>query len=91
MRTTPGWPPRKTSASPSITRAVTPQPAEHNGHTLGFQTAMPGASSSSGTKRMIWFSGLPQLASAALVPVMAVTLRNRRRSMISSTLGGNQK
>ena len=31
---------------------------------------LPGTMSSSGTKRMSWFSGLPQLASAALVPVI---------------------
>ena len=81
MRTTPGWPLRNTSASPSITRAVTPHPAAHSGHTLGFHTAMPGVISSSGMKRTIWFSGLPQPARAAVVPVMAVTLRKRRRSI----------
>ena len=81
MRVTPGWPLRNTSASPSITRASTPQPALHSGHTLGFHTAMPGVISSSGTKRINWCSGLPQPASAALVPVMAVTLMKRRRSM----------
>ena len=30
---------------------------------------------------MIWFSGLPQLASVALVPVIAVSLMNERRSI----------
>ena len=35
----------------------------------------------SGTNRISWFSGLPQLASAALVPVTAVSLMNERRSM----------
>ena len=74
---------------PSMTRAVTPHPAAHNGHTLGFQTAMPGVISSSGTKRMTWFSGLPQLASAALVPVIAVTFRKRRRSMSVSSAWGS--
>ncbi len=64
-----------------MTRASTPQPALHSGHTLGFQTAIPGVSSSSGTKRISWCSGLPQPASAALVPVMAVTLKKRRRSI----------
>src|SRR5687768_14576170 len=43
--------------------------------------------SSSGTKRMSWFSGLPQLASAALVPVIAVTLMKERRSIASEVTG----
>jgi hypothetical protein len=38
---------------------------------LGFQTATPGTSWSSGTNRIKWYSGLPQLASVALVPVNA--------------------
>ena len=49
-------------------RTVRPQPDAHNVQTPGFIVAMPGMMSSSGTKRMISFSGLPQLASAALVP-----------------------
>ena len=52
---------RLVDIKPSITLAVTPQPAAQSGHTLGFQTAIPGVSSSSGMKRTIWFSGLPQL------------------------------
>src|SRR5688572_947633 len=81
IRTTPAWPLRTTSASASMTRTVSPQPAWHNGHTLGFQTATPGMMSSSGTNRISWFSGLPQLASVALVPVMAVSLMKERRSI----------
>jgi hypothetical protein len=30
---------------------------------------------------MSWFSGLPQAASAAVLPVMAVSLMNERRSI----------
>jgi hypothetical protein len=74
MRITPAWPWRNTSASPSTTRASTPQPASHNGQMLGFHVEMPGTSSSSGMKRMIWFSGLPHAVSAALVPEIAVSL-----------------
>ena len=85
MRVIPGWPLRNTSASPSITRACTPHPALHSGHTLGFHTAMPGVISSSGTNRINWCWGFPQPASAALVPVMAVTLMKRRRSMAVDT------
>ena len=81
IRITPGWPLRNTSASPSITRAITPQPALHSGHTLGFHVAMPGTSSSSGMNRITWFSGLPHAVSAAVVPEMAVSLMKCRRSM----------
>src|SRR5687767_515700 len=81
MRTTPAWPLRTTSASASMTRTVNPQPAWQSGQTLGFQTATPGMMSSSGTNRISWFSGLPQLASVALVPVMAVSLMKERRSI----------
>src|SRR6185436_10326086 len=63
-----------------MTRTVMPHPALHSGQTLGFHSAIPGTTSSSGTNRMIWFSGLPQLASVALVPVMAVSLMKSRRS-----------
>src|SRR5687767_5139777 len=87
MRTMPAWPLRTTSASASMTRTVRPQPARHNGQTLGFHTATPGTMSSSGTKRMSWVSGLPQLASAALVPVTAVSLMKERRSIISEVTG----
>src|SRR5215510_12128967 len=62
-------------------RTCRPQPAAHSRQTLGFHTATPGTNSSSGMKRMSWSSGLPQLASAAVVPVMAVTLMNSRRSI----------
>src|SRR5687767_4969724 len=81
MRITPACPLRKTSASPSITRAITPQPALHSGQILGFHVAMPATRSSSGMKRMIWFSGLPHAVSAALVPVIAVSLMKCRRSI----------
>src|SRR5215813_3126716 len=64
-----------------MTRAVTPQPARHNGHTLGFHSATPGTRSSSGTKRMSWCSGFPQPASVAVVPVTAVSLMKSRLSM----------
>src|SRR5689334_20456218 len=64
-----------------MTRTVSPQPAWHSGQTLGFQVATPGMMSSSGTNRISWFSGLPQLASVALVPVMAVSLMKERRSI----------
>src|SRR5687768_5524569 len=77
----PACPPRTTSASASITRTVSPQPDAHEGHTLGFHTAWPGTMSSSGTKRISVFSGLPQLASAALVPEIAVSLMKERRSI----------
>jgi hypothetical protein len=60
---------------------VTPQPAAHIGQMLGFHSATPGTTSSSGTKRMSWCSGLPQLASVALVPVIAVSLMKSRRSI----------
>ena len=50
--TTPAWPLRTVSTSASMTRTVTPQPALHSGHTLGFHSATPGTRSSSGTKRM---------------------------------------
>src|SRR5688572_6164243 len=79
----PACPPRTTSASASITRTVSPQPDAHEGHTLGFHTAWPGTMSSSGTKRISVFSGLPQLASAALVPEIAVSLMKERRSIRS--------
>src|SRR5688572_33041307 len=65
-------------------RTVRPQPAAHNVQTPGFIVAMPGMMSSSGTKRMISFSGLPQLASAALVPETAVSLMKDRRSITCS-------
>ena len=39
-------------------RTLNPQPAAHSVHTLGFIVAMPGMMSSSGTKRMIWCSGV---------------------------------
>src|SRR5262245_61165265 len=81
MRTRPACPFRTTSASAIIMRTVNPQPDAHSVHTLGFIVAMPGMMSSSGTKRMISFSGLPQLASAALVPVTAVSLMKERRSI----------
>src|SRR5262245_52714825 len=64
-----------------MTRTVSPQPAWHSGQTLGFQVATPGMMSSSGTNLINWFSGLPQLASVALVPVMAVSLMKERRSI----------
>ena len=67
-----------------MTRTVIPHPALHIGHTLGFHSAIPGTTSSSGMKRMIWFSGLPQLASVALVPVIAVSLMKSRRSIVRS-------
>src|SRR5439155_8448648 len=41
----------------------------------------PGTSWSSGMKRMSWCSGCPQLASAAPVPLTAVSLMKSRRSM----------
>src|SRR5688500_885374 len=81
IRTTPAWPLRTTSASASMTRTVSPQPAWQSGQTLGFQVATPGMMSSSGTNLISWFSGLPQLASVALVPVMAVSLIKERRSI----------
>src|SRR5688572_29077454 len=81
MRITPAWPLRNTSASPSMTRAITPQPALHSGQMLGFHVATPGTRSSSGMKRMIWFSGLPHAVSAAVVPVIAVSLMKFRRSI----------
>ena len=65
-----------TSTSPCMTRTVVPQPARHSGHTPGFTSAMPGISSSSGMKRMSWFSGLPQLGERRAVPVTAVSLMN---------------
>src|SRR5216117_4062307 len=64
-----------------MTRTVTPQPAAHIGQMLGFHSATPGTTSSSETKRMSWCSGLPQLASVALVPVIAVSLMKSRRSI----------
>src|SRR5439155_5738829 len=79
--TTPRWPLRVTSTSASMTRTCNPQPAWHKGQMLGFHSATPGTSSSSGTKRIRWFSGLPQLASVALVPVTAESFMNARRSM----------
>ena len=54
--------------------------------TPGLTVAMPGMMSSSGTKRMISFSGLPQLASAALVPEIAVSLMKDRRSTTRASL-----
>src|SRR5258705_3674120 len=81
MRTTPAFPFRTASASASITRTVSPHPAAHSGQTLGFHTAMPGTMSSSGTNRTRGAAGLPQLESAALVPVTAVSLMNERRSI----------
>src|SRR5262245_30604899 len=77
----PACPPRTTSASASITRTVRPQPEAHDGHRLGLKTAWPGTMSSSGTKRMSVFSGLPQLVSAALVPEIAVSLMKDLRSI----------
>src|SRR5262245_61979766 len=77
----PACPPRTTSASASITRTVRPQPEAHDGHRLGLNTAWPGTMSSSGTKRMSVFSGLPQLVSAALVPEIAVSLMKDLRSI----------
>src|SRR5579864_7598627 len=62
-------------------RTLTPHPLRHSGQTLGFHSATPGTRSSSGTKRMSWCSGFPQLASVALVPVMAVSLMKERRSI----------
>src|SRR5947209_3752175 len=79
--TTPRWPLRVTSTSASMTRTCNPQPAWHKGQMLGFHSATPGTSSSSGTKRIKWFSGLPQLASVALVPVTAEIFMNAQRSM----------
>src|SRR4051812_13787645 len=64
-----------------MTRTVRPHPALQRGQTLGFHTACPGTMSSSGTNRMSWFSGLPQLASVALVPAIAVSLMNERLSI----------
>ena len=58
-----------------MTRTVIPHPAAHSGHTLGFHTACP--------KRMSAFSGLLQLASAALVLEIAVSLMKDRRSITS--------
>src|SRR5207253_4639437 len=58
-----------------------PQPARQSGQMLGLSSATPGTSSSSGTKRMTWCSGLPQLARVALVPQMAVSLMKSRRSI----------
>ena len=55
----PCLPLRATSASPCITRTVSPQPAEHNVQTLGFNTAIPGIRFSSGMKRMSCLSGAP--------------------------------
>src|SRR3984893_12670891 len=81
FRTTPGCPPRITSTSASMIRTVTPHPLRQSGQTLGLHSATPGTSSSSGTKRMSWCSGFPQLASVALVPVMAVSLMKERRSI----------
>src|SRR5436190_12902286 len=78
----PVCPLRTTSASPCMIRTSTPQPDGHNGQMLGFQVAIPGMISSSGTKRMSWFSGLPQLASVALALVAAVTFINWRRSIV---------
>src|SRR5437867_9693714 len=74
-----------TSASPSMTRTIKPQPAGQSGHTVGFQTEMPGVILSSGTKRIRRYSGLPQLASVTLPPVSAVALMNRRRSILVVT------
>src|ERR1700682_2684410 len=81
FRTTPGCPPRITSTSASMIRTVTPHPLRQSGQTPGFHSATPGTSSSSGTKRMSCCSGFPQLASVALVPVMAVSLMKERRSI----------
>ena len=50
--TTPAWPLRVVSTSASITRTVTPHPAAHIGQMLGFHSATPGTTSSSGTKRI---------------------------------------
>src|SRR5688500_1913115 len=83
----PACPFTTTSASASMTRTVRPQPALHSGQTLGFHTAWPGTMSSSGTNRISWFSGLPQLASAALEPVMAVSLMKERRSIALEVTG----
>src|SRR6516225_610266 len=74
-----------TSASPSITRTVNPQPAEQSGQILGFQTAMPATSRSSGMNRIRWYSGLPQLARVALVPVSADSFIKERRSILIMT------
>ena len=49
---------------------------------LGLHTAVPGTILSSGTKRIRWYSGLPQLASVALDPVKAEILMNWRRSIL---------
>ena len=87
----PACPPRTTSASASITRTVSPHPAAHSGHTLGFHTAWPGTMSSSGTKRISVFSGLPQLASAALVLEIAVSLMKDRRSITRSEVTGQKQ
>src|SRR6187455_95319 len=81
MRITPGCPLRNTSASPSMTRAITPHPALQSGQMLGFHVDTPGTRSSSGMKRMIWFSGFPHAVSAAVVPEIAVSLMKWRRSM----------
>src|SRR5262245_32716494 len=77
----PSFPSRITSASPSITRTVRPQPAGQSGQMLGFQTATPGTSCSSGTNRIRRCSGFPQLVSVTLVPVSAECFMNWRRSI----------
>src|ERR1700730_15324500 len=81
FRTMPSCPPRTTSTSASMIRTLTPHPLRQSGQTLGFHSATPGTSSSSGTKRMIWWSGFPQFASVALVPAMAVSVMKERRSI----------
>src|SRR6516225_1432933 len=77
----PSCPWRTTSASASITRTVSPHPAEHKVQILGFQVETPGTRSSSGMKRMSCRSGLPQASSAAVAPVTAESLMKSRRSM----------
>src|SRR6516162_7050649 len=74
-----------TSASPSITRTVNPQPAEQSGQMLGFQTAMPATIRSSGMNRIRWYSGFPQLARVALVPVSADNFTKERRFILVMT------
>src|SRR5262245_40919128 len=81
----PCSPLRMTSASASITRTVSPQPAEQSGQTLGFHSATPGTSSSSGMKRIRCSSGFPQLASVAPAPVTAVSLMKSRRCLLDMT------
>ena len=66
--------------------AVSGTTAAHSGQTLGLYTAWPGTMSSSGTKRINGTSGLPQLASAAVVPDTAVSLMKERRSIRNLSL-----